>query len=63
MKDVAEGFTALIKASDNGYLEVVKALVAAGADINAKNNVGGWGYRSKLTVYHSIGRGGGVIGI
>ena len=43
------GWTALILASyDNGFdnLEVVKAHVAAGADVNAKNNVGvgglGW---------------------
>ena len=30
------GFTALIEASAGGYLEVVNALLAAGADINAK---------------------------
>ena len=29
-------------ASANGYLDVVKALVAAGADVSAKDNVGGW---------------------
>ena len=34
------GNTALMKASYNGHLEVVKALVAAGADVNAKTNVG-----------------------
>ena len=33
------GYTPLIWASQNGHLEVVKALVAAGADINAAENV------------------------
>ena len=36
--------TVLMKASKNGHLEVVQALVAAGADINATNDVGGEGY-------------------
>ena len=31
------GYTALILASNNGFLEVVKALLAAGADKEAKN--------------------------
>ena len=35
------GWTALIEASAMGHLEVVKALVAAGADVNVKDNVGG----------------------
>ena len=35
------GYTALILASMKGYLDVVKALVAAGADISANNMVGG----------------------
>ena len=30
-----DGYTALIKASAQGHLEVVEALVAAGADVNA----------------------------
>ena len=34
------GLTALMQASLKGYLEVVKALVAAGADVNATQNVG-----------------------
>ena len=38
------GNTALMKASYNGHLEVVKALVAAGADVNAKDNVGQGGH-------------------
>ena len=33
------GRTSLITASENGYLEVVKALVALGADVKAKDNV------------------------
>ena len=40
-----EGWTALMWASDKGYLEVVEALVTAGADLNAKNEVtelGAW---------------------
>ena len=39
-----DGRTALIQASWNGYPEVVKALVASGADLNAKNMVrdSGW---------------------
>ena len=40
-----DGRTALMEASANGYYEVVKVLMAAGADLNAKNNVGG-GYGS-----------------
>ena len=32
-------------ASHNGHLEVVKALVAAGADVNARVTVGGEGLR------------------
>ena len=34
------GWTALISASGGGYHEVVKALLAAGADKEAKNEVG-----------------------
>ena len=34
-----DGSTALIRASENGDLEVVKALLAAGADVNAKTEV------------------------
>ena len=34
------GYTALYLASNEGYLEVVKALVADGADVNAKDKVG-----------------------
>ena len=34
------GQTALMTASNKGQLEVVKLLVAAGADVNAKDNVG-----------------------
>ena len=39
-----DGRTALIQASWNGHPEVVKALVASGADLNAKNMVrdSGW---------------------
>ena len=37
---IQNGWTALMWASTRGYLEVVKALVAAGADVNAKNKVG-----------------------
>ena len=33
-------YTALIRAIENGHLEVVQALVAAGADVNARTNVG-----------------------
>ena len=36
-----DGFTALMEASYYGFLEVVKALVVAKADIRAKDNVGG----------------------
>ena len=45
MPHIQSGLTALILASQNGRLEVVKALVAAGADVNAKDNVGvrAWG--------------------
>ena len=39
-KDECEENTALILASDNGHLEVVQALVAAGADKDAVNNYG-----------------------
>ena len=35
-----QGYTALIWASQNNYLEVVKVLVAAGADVNYKDHVG-----------------------
>ena len=35
-----EGWTALIHASKNGYLEMVKLLVENGADVNIKNNEG-----------------------
>ena len=33
------GLTALISASHAGHLEVVKSLLAAGADMEAKDNV------------------------
>ena len=50
------GYTALIWASLNGHLEVVKALVAAKADVNAKNNVGQGGHcvwqREVLIAHH-----------
>lgn len=36
MYDMNEGATALIKASINGYLNITKALLEAGADINQK---------------------------
>ena len=45
-----DGYTALIQACNNGYLEVVKALVAAGANVNAVDEVGGWGSRGKVDV-------------
>lgn len=32
----------MLLASDDTYVEVVKVLVAAGADVNAKNKVGSW---------------------
>ena len=32
----------MLLASDDTYVEVVKVLVAAGADVNAKNKVGAW---------------------
>ena len=35
-----DGWTSLMGASRNGDLEVVKSLVASGADVNAKDNVG-----------------------
>ena len=39
-----EGMTALIVVSKNNNLEVVGALVAAKADLNAKDNVGEGGH-------------------
>ena len=36
-----ENVLALMRANERGQLKVVKALVAEGADINAKNMVGG----------------------
>ena len=39
------GYTALIWASKYNYLNLVKALIAAGADLNAKDNVGEGGNR------------------
>ena len=50
-----DGRTALIQASWNGYSEVVKALVASGADLNAKNNVriSGWG-KAHMHVYVGV---------
>ena len=39
-----EGKTALILASEEGYLEVVFLLVAAGADVNAHDDLVGWVY-------------------
>ena len=42
MYDVSQGGkTALMNAASTGCLDVVKALVAAGADMAAKDNVGG----------------------
>ena len=38
-----DGSTALIEASYKGHSQVVKELAAAGADVNAKTNVGGGG--------------------
>ena len=39
-----DGQTPLHWASDKGHLDVVKALVASGADVTAKDNVGAvWG--------------------
>ena len=35
-----DGWTALIRASANGDLEVVQELIKAGADVNTKNNNG-----------------------
>ena len=37
-----DGETALTEASMNGRLEVVRALLAAGADKEAKGQVSGW---------------------
>ena len=37
---LANGITALMAASQNGYVEVVKELLNSGADINAKDNDG-----------------------
>ena len=39
---IQAGDTALILASFSGHLEVVKALLAAGADKDVKNKVGAW---------------------
>ena len=47
-----QGETALYRASNNGHLEVVQALVAAKADLNAKNKVSAtWG--EKQTNMHA----------
>ena len=35
------GSTALILASEEGYIDVVKALLAAGANVHGRNKVGG----------------------
>ena len=37
-----DGVTALMKASNKGQLEVVQALLAKGADKNAKDEVSDW---------------------
>ena len=39
LSDAQNGYTALIWASQEGHLEVVKALVVAGEDINIVDNV------------------------
>jgi ankyrin repeat protein len=35
-----EGYTPLLQASASGHVEVVKALLAAGADVGARDDVG-----------------------
>ena len=42
---IQQGWTPLMRASYSGHLDVVKALVAAGADVNARVTVGGEGLR------------------
>ena len=37
----AHGYTPMVAAAENGHVEVIEALLAAGADVNLKNNVGG----------------------
>lgn len=37
--DIGQGHTALHLASANGHLEVVKILIASGANVNVKNDV------------------------
>ncbi len=49
---VPQGNTPLHKASEGGHLEVVRALIAEGADLTAKNVRGGQGKS-----------GGGVDGV
>ena len=39
VSDAQNGYTALIWASQEGHLEVVKSLVAAGEDLNIVDNV------------------------
>ena len=56
-----DGFTALISASWKGNLEVVKALLSAGADKEAKDYVGaieatGMVAGAKWSMYRDIGQ-------
>ncbi len=48
---VKEGFTALHRASSIGHLDIVQVLLAAGADITAKDNVS---VISPLIPYHTL---------
>ena len=48
------GKTALSIASTNGVIKTVNLLLAAGADVNVKNDVGGWVGRQEACIIPSI---------